>query len=301
MKLLLLGKDGQVGRALRPALAPLGDVVALGHAEADFEKPGELARLVATHAPDVIVNAVAYTAVDRAETDSDRARLINAEAVATLAAAAHRSGAWLVHYSTDYVYDGQKPAPYVETDVANPLSVYGSTKHRGDLAIFASGCRHLVFRIGWVYAKGGNNFARAILRLARDRDALSVVADQIGAPTSADLIASVTSATLAKLAGLPRQVEALAGLYHLAPQGAVSRHVYAQELVRQAATLGARLKLKAEDITPIATASYPTPAARPLNSRLDTQKLRSVFGFDLPPWEDDVRKWVKDTVVEGAL
>jgi dTDP-4-dehydrorhamnose reductase len=301
MKLLLLGKDGQVGRALRPALAPLGDVVALGHVDADFEKPGELARLVATHAPDVIVNAVAYTAVDKAEADIDRARLINAEAVATLAAAAHRSGAWLVHYSTDYVYDGEKPDPYVEADIANPLSVYGSTKHRGDLAVFGSGCRHLIFRIGWVYATGSNNFARAILRLAREREALNVVADQIGAPTSAGLVASVTAAALAKLASLPLQADVLAGLYHLAPQGAVGRHAYAQELVRQATALGANLKLKATGITPIATANYPTPAARPLNSRLDTQKLRLAFGFDLPPWEDDVRQWVKDTVAEGAF
>ena len=301
MRILLLGKDGQVGRALQPTLAPLGELVALGRAEADFERPEELARVVAAHAPDVIVNAAAYTAVDKAESDADRAHLINVEAVSVLARIAQRSGAWLVHYSTDYVYDGKNRDAYVETDPSNPLSVYGASKHQGDLAIAASGCHHLIFRVSWVYAMGGNNFARAILRLARDRETLSVVADQIGAPTSAALIASTTASVLANLRAAPAETETLAGLYHLAPNGAVNRHAYAQELVRQAEALGAKFKVRAEDIAEIATADYPTPATRPLNSRLDTQKLRAAFGIDLPPWENDVRQWVADTVREGAF
>ena len=301
MKILLLGKDGQVGRALQLMLAALGEFVALGRAEADFERPEELARVVAAHAPDVIVNAAAYTAVDKAESDADRAHLINVEAVSALAKIAQRSGAWLVHYSTDYVYDGKKPDPYVETDPTNPLSVYGASKHQGDLAIAASGCHHLIFRVSWVYAMGSNNFARAILRLARDREALSVVADQVGAPTSAALIASTTASVLAKLRGAPAETEERAGLYHLAPQGAISRHAYAQELVRQAVALGATFKLRAGDIAAIATADYPTPAARPLNSRLSCGKLQAAFGIDLPPWENDVRQWVADTVAEGTF
>ena len=301
MRILLLGKDGQVGRALHPTLAPLGELVALGRAEADFERPGELARVVAAHAPDVIVNAAAYTAVDKAESDADRAHLINVEAVSALATEAQRSGAWLVHYSTDYVYDGKKPDPYVETDPTNPLSVYGASKHQGDLAIAASGCHHLIFRVSWVYAMGSNNFARAILRLAREREALSVVADQVGAPTSAALVASTTASVLGKLRDTSAETEKRAGLYHLAPQGAISRHAYAQGLVRQAVALGATFKLRAGDIAAIATADYPTPAARPLNSRLACGKLQAAFGIDLPPWENDVRQWVADTVAEGTF
>jgi dTDP-4-dehydrorhamnose reductase len=301
MRILLLGKDGQVGRALQPTLAPLGELAALGRAEADFERPNELARIVATHAPDIIVNAAAYTAVDKAEGDADRAGLINAAAVAALATEARRTGAWLVHYSTDYVYDGKKLDAYLETDPANPLGVYGATKYQGDLAVAASGCRHFIFRVSWVYAQGSNNFARAILRLARDRDALSVVADQVGAPTSAALVASTTASVLAKLRDAPAETETLAGLYHLAPHGAISRHAYAQELVRQAQALGANFKVRAGDIAAIATADYPTPAVRPLNSRLDTGKLVTAFGVDLPPWENDVRQWVVNTVREGAF
>lgn len=301
MRILLLGKDGQVGRALQLALAPLGDLVALGRVEADFEEPVELAHVVAAHSPDVIVNAAAYTAVDKAESDVDRAQLINAEAVATLAGVAQRTGAWLIHYSTDYVYDGKKADAYIETDPPHPLNVYGVTKHQGDFAIAASGCRHLIFRVSWVYASGSNNFARAILRLARDRDTLSVVSDQVGAPTSATLIAATTASVLVKLADASAEMEALAGLYHLAPRGAINRRAYAQELVRQAEALGAKFKVSAADIAAVTTADFPTPAVRPLNSRLDASKLRAAFGIDLPPWENDVRQWVTDTVARGAF
>jgi len=288
MKVLLLGKDGQVGRALVPALAALAEVVALGRAEADFEQPGELPRLVADHAPDVIVNAAAYTAVDKAETDPDRARLVNVEAVAALAGAARRRDIWLVHYSTDYVFDGQKPGPYDESDAPNPLNVYGATKSRGDVAIAESGCRHLIFRVSWVYGDGDGHFAGTMLRLARDSDSLAVVADQVGAPTSARLIASVTAEALARLA----TPDGLEGTYHLAASGSVGRADYARFVIAEAASRGARLSLAPEAVADVATADYPTPAARPLNSRLATQKLEAALGRPMPVWQDDVRRWV---------
>lgn len=300
MKLLLLGKDGQVGRALQPVLPRLGDLVALGRDEADFDRPGELPRLVAVHAPDVIVNAAAYTAVDKAESDADRARLINTEAVAALAAAAQRSGAWLIHYSTDYVYDGAKPEPYVETDEPRPLGVYGATKLKGDREIAASGCRHLIFRISWVYGVGGSNFPASILRLARERSSLDVVADQVGAPTSAGLVATVTADAIARLQSAGDDAAALSGTYHLAPRGAVSRHGFARLLVAEAEARGARLALGADDVAPIGTADYPTPAARPLNSQLSTRKLQSAFGFEPPPWEEDARRWIAAALGEGG-
>jgi len=299
MKLLLLGKDGQVGRGLRPALAPLGEVVALGHAEADFEQPGELPRLVATHAPDVIVNAAAYTAVDKAESDADRARLVNVEAVAALAGAAQRRGAWLVHYSTDYVFDGEKPEPYAESDAPNPLGVYGATKSRGDQAIADSGCRHLIFRVSWVFGDGDRHFAGAMLRLARDRTELSVVGDQVGAPTSAGRIAEATATALSHVERQGDAAEGLSGLYHLAATDSVSRADYARFVVGEAQTLGLPLTLEPDNITAIPTAEYPTPAKRPLNSRLATGKLTAAFAIDLPPWQQDVREWVRAASVGG--
>jgi len=299
MKFLLFGKDGQVGEALQRALPTAGEVVALGRAEADFERPGELPRLIAIHAPDVIVNAAAYTAVDKAETDANRARLVNAEAVATLASAAHRLGAWLIHYSTDYVFDGTKPGPYLETDEASPLSVYGTTKHRGDLAIAASGCRHLIFRVSWVYATGHANFGKTILRLARERSTISVVDDQVGAPTSAELIANVTVAAINRLASLGSDAENLSGLYHLAPEGSLSRYEYARFVVEEARSAGMAMALTPDGVMPIHSAEYATAARRPLNSRLATNKLRAAFGVPLPPWQEDVRRWVAATAERG--
>jgi dTDP-4-dehydrorhamnose reductase len=274
--------------------------VALGHAEADFERPGELPRLVAQAAPDVIVNATAYTAVDRAEVEPERARLINAEAVALLAAAARRIGAWLVHYSTDYVFDGTKTAPYLETDAPAPLSVYGATKHRGDVAIAESGCAHLIFRVSWVYADGGNNFARTTLRLAREKNALQVVGDQLGAPTSARLIAAATADAVARL-GRGADAPLSPGLYHLAAAGAVSRADYARFIVAAALRRGATLALGPEAIQAVPTAAYPSPATRPLNSRLDTAKLRSALALELPDWQEDTRNWVATALAAEAI
>jgi dTDP-4-dehydrorhamnose reductase len=298
MKLLLLGRDGQIGRALAPRLAALGELVACGRAEADFERPGELPRLVAAVAPDVIVNAAAYTAVDRAESEPERARIVNAEAVAILADAARRAGAWLVHYSTDYVFDGAGTQPYVETDVPHPLNTYGVTKLRGDIAIAESGCRHLVFRIAWVYGLGSASFARTMLRLAGERTRLEVVADQVGAPTSATLVAALTADAIARVGEAP-EAAALSGTYHLAPTGEVSRADYVRFLLAEARAAGAPLRLGPEAIVPVATAAMPTPAVRPLNSRLATGKLRATFGFALPAWQDDVRAFVGATVARG--
>jgi len=299
MRFLLIGGNGQVGSALRPVLARLGDVVAPSRDDADLERPGELARLITTVAPDIIVNAAAYTAVDKAETEPERARLVNAEAVATLAAAAHRAGIWLVHFSTDYVYDGNKPTAYVETDEAQPLSQYGLSKLRGDQAIAASGCRHLIFRVSWVYAWGHANFPAAMLRLGADRAELNVVADQVGAPTSAGLIAGVTGAAIARITDGP-EADGLSGLYHLAAAGEVSRADLARFVLAEAHARGADLVLRPEGIVPISTAGYPAPAARPLNSRLSTDRLRAAFGVALPSWQDDMRQWVSDSLGEGA-
>lgn len=300
MKLLLFGKDGQVGEALQPALRQLGEVVACGRSEADFERPGELPRLVAALAPDVIVNAAAYTAVDRAETDAERARLVNSEAVALLADAARRQDAWLVHYSTDYVFDGSKASPYLESDPANPLSVYGSTKLRADLAIAESGCRHLIFRVGWVYAPAHQNFPAAMLRLGRERASLEVVADQVGAPTSAARIAAATAAALQRIRQAGEGGAALAGLYHFAAGGAVSRADLARFIIATARARGAELALCPDGIVPVPSAARPAPAARPRNSRLDTEKIRATFGIVPPAWEDDMERWVTQAVRGGG-
>lgn len=299
MKVLLFGKDGQVGRAMSAALAGGAEVIACGRAEADFERPGGLASVIAAAAPDVIINAAAYTAVDKAESEPERARRVNAEAVAVIAAAARRAGIWLIHYSTDYVFDGTKDGAYLESDRAAPLGVYGATKHEGDLAIAASGCRHLILRVSWVYGDGTANFARTMLRLARERGELRVVGDQVGAPTSARLIAAVTADALRRLAG-GKDAALEPGLYHLAPTGAVSRVDYVRFLVAEAQRLGASLGVAPEAIRAIATADYPTPAVRPLNSRLDTGKLRQALGLTLPDWRDDARRWVAGELVHHA-
>ena len=296
MKVLLLGKDGQLGRALQRRLAGQGEVVALGRAEADLAVPGLPAGIVARHQPEVIVNAAAYTAVDRAESEPESAARVNAAAVDELAAAAAACGAWLIHYSTDYVFDGKKPGPYLETDPTQPLSVYGQSKRAGEVAIAASGCRHLVFRTSWVHAPGHANFIATILRLAAERDSLAVVDDQVGAPTGARLIAEVTAAAIAFLAEKPPP----SGIYHLAAAGETSWYGYARFIVAEARAAGARLRLAPEAIAAIASADYPQAARRPANSRLDTTSLRSTFGLDLPDWRDDVRETVRLSLAEAA-
>ncbi|MBX3669142.1 MAG: dTDP-4-dehydrorhamnose reductase [Rhodocyclaceae bacterium] len=296
MNILLLGANGQVGWELRRALAPLGALTALDRSGANFERPDSLAEVVARHRPDAIVNAAAYTAVDRAEGDVARARCVNAEAPAVLAAAAARLGAWLVHYSTDYVFDGNKPAPYVETDPTDPASVYGATKLEGERAIAASACRHLILRTSWVFAARGANFAKTMLRLARERDELKVVADQIGAPTGAEFIADATALMLYRLAHDAGLAADASGIYHLSGGGAVSWYDYARFVIERARAAGAPIKVEPARVLPIATADYPTPARRPANSRLDCSKIGSIFGIYAPAWETQVARLVDELV-----
>lgn len=288
MKILLFGKDGQVGWELQRSLAPLGELVALGRDSkghcGDFADLDGIARTVRAIAPDVIVNAAAHTAVDRAESEPELARAINAAAPGVLAREAAATGAWLVHYSTDYVFDGSGERPWRETDATGPINVYGSTKLEGEQAIMQSGCRHLIFRTGWVYAARGGNFARTMLRLAQERDRLTVIADQIGAPTGADLLADVTAHAIRSV---QRQPE-LGGMYHLAAGGETSWHGYACFVVEFARQAGIPIKVAPEGIEAVPTSDFPTPAKRPHNSRLDTIKLQQAFGLHLPHWKNGV-------------
>jgi dTDP-4-dehydrorhamnose reductase len=292
MRILLFGRTGQVGWELQRSLQPLGEVVALDSRSAalhaDFAQPDALAATVAAVKPDVIVNAAAYTAVDKAESEPDRARAINALAPGVLARAAAERGAWLVHYSTDYVFDGSGDTPWVEDAPTGPLSVYGRTKLEGEQAIRASGCRHLVLRTSWVYAARGGNFAKTMLRLAAERDALKVIADQVGAPTGAELLADVTAHLLRTATADPGA--GLSGTYHLAAAGETSWHGYATFVIEAARRRGVPIRVAPEAVQAIPTAEYPTPARRPLNSRLDTTRLQQRFGLRLPPWQVGVER-----------
>ncbi|MFT3758305.1 dTDP-4-dehydrorhamnose reductase [Thauera sp.] len=293
MKILLLGKNGQLGWELQRALAPLGELVALDRHGSDglcgdLERLDALADTVRRLAPDLIVNAAAYTAVDQAESDAERARRINAEAVGALAGQAAGLGALLVHYSTDYVFDGSGERPWREDDAPAPLSIYGATKLAGEEAIRTSGCDHLIFRTSWVHAARGGNFARTMLRLAAERERLSVIDDQIGAPTGAELIADVSAHAIRRAMG----DRSLGGTYHLAAGGQTSWHGYASFVIDRARSGGKTLAVR--EIVPIPTSSYPTPATRPLNSRLDTRRLRERFRLHLPDWRDGVARMLDE-------
>ncbi len=281
MKMVLLGKNGQLGHELERALRPLGQVTALGRDDADMGNLAQLETAVGRHRPEVIINAAAYTAVDRAEDDETTAFRINADAVEVLGEYARRHGALLVHYSTDYVFDGEQSAPYRETDATNPQSVYGRSKRAGEKAIEHSGCRALMFRTSWVYSSHGANFIKTVLRLAHERDTLNVVADQYGAPASAELIALVTARAIAAhdRGVLPP------GLYHLTAAGETTWHGLACRVVTRARENGAMLKLNAEAIRPIPTEAYPLPAKRPKNSRLDTSALSRALDMSFPDWK----------------
>jgi len=304
MKILLLGPNGQVGWELQRSLAPLGELIALDRHSVDLcGDLGNLADLAATVQrvrPDVIVNAAAHTAVDKAESEPELARTLNALAPGVLAREAAGLGALLVHYSTDYVFDGSGQRPWAESDAPAPLNVYGHTKLEGEQLIQAAGPRHLILRTSWVYAARGGNFAKTMLRLARERDSLDVIDDQWGAPTGAELIADASAHAIRQVLQRPAD----AGLYHLTASGETSWYGYANMVLASAESSRAAIKdeasrpppLKARIASPIATSAYPTPARRPLNSRLDTRKLQTTFGLTLPPWQAGVARMLAETL-----
>ena len=297
MKILLFGRGGQVGWELQRSLSVLGELVALDFDAAhnpnglcgDFSNLNGLAETIRGLKPDVIVNSAAHTAVDKAESEPDFARKLNALAPGVLAEEAKKLGAWLVHYSTDYVFDGSGSSTWHESDATGPLSVYGLTKLEGEQLV-ATNPKHLTLRTSWVYATRGGNFAKTMLRLASERESLSVINDQFGAPTSAELLADVTSHALRMVMQKPE----LAGLYHCVAGGETSWHGYAQYVLSQAKALGAVLKAGPDQVAATSTASYPTPAKRPLNSRLNTQKLQTTFGLTLPHWQQGVARMLTE-------
>lgn len=285
MKILLFGSNGQVGWELRRSLAPLGSVIALDARSVD--SCGDLtdldgvARTVRSVAPDIIVNAAAYTAVDQAESEPELAHTINTLAPQAMALEARASGAWMVHYSTDYVFDGHGDQAWSEADATGPISVYGSTKLLGEQAIRASGCQHLIFRCSWIYAARGSNFTKTMLRLAQERESMSVVDDQFGAPTGAELVADVTAHAIRHVRTNPAD----AGLYHVAARGETSWHGYARHVLAQAAKTPMAAKIKVKEVMPVPATAFSAAAHRPHNSRLNTAKLQATFDLVLPAWE----------------
>lgn len=292
MNIVLFGKNGQVGWELQRALAPLGTVTALATDShplcGDLRQPERLAETLRQLQPDVIVNAAAWTAVDRAETEAEAAHLVNATAVEVLAREAKRLNAWLVHYSTDYVFPGDGERPWQEGDATAPLNVYGASKLAGEQAIIRHCDKYLIFRTSWVYALRGTNFAKTMLRLAGEREQLSIIDDQFGAPTAADLIADCTAHALRTV----QQTPAAAGIYHLVASGETSWFNYASLVFDEARAAGVPLALHTLQAVP--TSSYPTPAQRPLNSRLDTDKFCRTFGLTLPDWQSGVRRMLHE-------
>lgn len=287
MRILLTGKNGQLGFELQRALAPLGEVVAVGTADCNLANGPALRDLIQKIKPDVIVNPAAYTAVDRAETEQDLAHAVNALAPGILGEEAAKIGAAVIHFSTDYVFDGEKAGSYVETDPTNPQSTYGRTKLLGEQALANATQRHLVLRTSWVVGAHGGNFAKTMLRLAAEREELKVVADQFGAPTSAALLADVTAHLVRQLARESAGTFPF-GVYHLAAGGETSWHAYAQFVIGEALKAGKPLKATPERVLPIPAASYPTPAKRPHNSRMDTSRFQAAFSLTLPDWRHGV-------------
>lgn len=296
LHILLLGKNGQVGWELQRSLSVLGKLTALDRHSTeycgDLGNLSGLAAAVRALRPDVIVNAAAYTAVDKAEAEPDLALAINAGAPGVLAQQAARLGAWLVHYSTDYVFDGSGDRPWLESDQPAPLSVYGRSKLEGETQIQQSGCKHLIFRSSWVYAARGQNFAKTMLRLAQERDQLRVVNDQWGAPTGADLLADVSAHAISHVLRRPQD----GGLYHCTAAGQINWHGYAEFVLHCVREAAPAVVIKATRITPVPTAAFPTPARRPRNSRLDTSKLQTTFRLALPDWHQGVARMVAETL-----
>jgi len=285
MHILLTGRNGQVGFELQRSLAPLGEVIALDRSRCDLGTPDSLRAAIRELRPDIIVNPAAYTAVDKAESDEATARAVNAIAPGILGEEAARLGALVIHYSTDYVFDGKKDGPYVESDTTNPLSVYGRTKLEGEQALAAPGARHLIFRTSWVFGVQGANFLKTILRLAREREELRIVADQFGAPTGAALIADASAQVIGQFLRTDKKENFPSGIFHLTASGATSWHEYAVLIAQRAQAAGILLKLKPDNIRPIPASDYPVPAPRPQNSRLDCGLLQSAFGIQMPRWD----------------
>ena len=306
MKILLFGKNGQVGWELQRSLAPLGELIALDFRaennpaidgvalQGDFSRPETLRETVQRVRPDVIVNAAAHTAVDKAESEPELARALNATSVGVLAEEAERIGAALVHYSTDYVFDGSGTRPWLETDTPAPLNVYGQTKLEGEQLVQQHCARHLIFRTSWVYAARGANFVKTMLKLGQERDALNIINDQHGAPTGAELLADVTAHAIRHL----MRDAACAGLYHLVAAGETTWHGYASHVLERARQAGLPIRVAASAIQPVATSAFPTPARRPHNSRLDTHKLQNAFGLALPHWQTGVDRMLNE-ILEG--
>lgn len=299
LKILLLGKGGQVGWELQRSLAPLGEFIALDFDSSDycgdFSNTAGVAATIQALKPDLIVNSAAHTAVDKAESEPELARLINATTPGVVAREAAKLGAWLVHYSTDYVFDGSGDTPRKEDDAAGPLSVYGQTKLEGEALIAQSGCKYLNFRTSWVYAARGGNFAKTMLKLAAEREQLKIISDQIGAPTGAELLADVTALALRTVLEDTQGGARYSGTYHCVASGETNWFDYAQFVFSQARAAGKALKLR--EVLPIPTSAYPTPAQRPLNSRLDTSKLRDTFGLVLPDWRPGVARMLSEILV----
>ncbi|MGB1374081.1 MAG: dTDP-4-dehydrorhamnose reductase [Aequoribacter sp.] len=293
MRILLLGANGQLGQELSHTLPSLGEVKVCGRSEVDLTNKHSIIEAVDAFKPEVIVNAAAYTAVDKAERERGLAFKVNAEAVGILASEAAKLDIWLIHYSTDYVFDGSKTEPYLEADTPNPINVYGESKLAGEQAIITSGCKHLIFRTTWVIGKDGHNFAKTILQLASERDTLSIINDQFGVPAAPALIAKVTNAAIEAIATARHWPS---GIYHLAPHGKTTWYGIAQTLIQQAKEACLPLATNERDLQAITTADYPTSAKRPANSLLDTSKLEKQLKFNLPDWEDDF-----SLVVEGII
>jgi dTDP-4-dehydrorhamnose reductase len=285
MKILLLGKNGQVGWELQRSLAPLGEVLALDRNSSthcgDLANLEGLAETVRVFRPQVVVNAAAYTAVDKAESDQTTAHLINALAPEVLSRACAAIDALLVHYSTDYVFDGGGQTPWVETDTTGPVNVYGRSKLAGEQGIAKQGARHIVFRTSWVYGTEGGNFAKTMLRLAQEREKMAVINDQYGAPTGAALLADITALSL-------QQTQALSGIYHLAAAGETTWHAYAQYVLQTAKQFKTDIDYKVKEVAAVPTSEFPTPAQRPLNSRLNCSKLQQALQCQLPDWQKGV-------------
>ena len=294
MKILLLGANGQVGYELQRSLEPLGEIRAYDRHTANLLKLNDISRLIRDFSPDAIVNAAAYTSVDKAESELEQAFLVNSKAVDFLAKEAKLLNSWFIHYSTDYVFDGLKKVPYTETDPPNPQSVYGQTKYDGEKSIKESNAKHLIFRTTWVYSKRGDNFAKSIIRLAKMQDELNVVNDQVGAPTSAELIADVTALCLHHIAQNKNSARNLSGTYNLTPTGETSWHGFAQFIIAETLGLGDNFRTSFENIQAISTSDYPLPAKRPSNSLLDTKKICNTFNVFMPPWQTHVERLLKE-------